>query len=245
MSDSSYAYGASSTKNPFRYALALWRFMRSKTDDDVVSEVAIIELGFARSRFGRRLARWEDTIKVLEQEPKAQKALAEQALMGPIDLDKLAQCQFGTLGHTFAEHCRNRGINPNLVDIPLEEESDWLLNHMYQTHDIWHVITGWANDEIGEIGLGGFYCAQLKSPPFFIFLFALIMLKKVWRKEEGIDEFMRAFYSGYQMGLSADLLFGVNWSHYWDTPLAELRGELGVDSREATHYGQGILAEAA
>ena len=57
MTDSAYAYSATSTRNPFRYALALWRFMRSMTDDEAVAEVAIIEIGFARSRFGRRYRR--------------------------------------------------------------------------------------------------------------------------------------------------------------------------------------------
>jgi hypothetical protein len=58
MAASNFAYTAQSTKNPFRYALAVWRFLRSDTDDNIISVVAIIEIGFALSWFGRRLARW-------------------------------------------------------------------------------------------------------------------------------------------------------------------------------------------
>ena len=57
MPASEYSFSAESTRNPFRYALAVWRFLRSDTDDNIIPEVAIIEIGFARSKFGRRLAR--------------------------------------------------------------------------------------------------------------------------------------------------------------------------------------------
>jgi len=164
-----YAYSAESTRNPFRYALALWRFIRSDTDDDIISEVAIIEIGFARSRFGRRLARWEEVLDRLRNDPATQPAAAEARVDTAIDLDALQSLEEGCLGQVFAEHCRNRGINPNLVNVPIEQESDWLLNHLFQTHDIWHVLTGWSNDEVGEVGLAGFYCGQLGSPPFLYF----------------------------------------------------------------------------
>ena len=245
MSTPEYAYSPISTKNPFRYGLALWRFMRSKTDDDIISEVAIIEIGFARSKFGRRLARWEETIALLEENAQAKAAMDERVVAGPIIIEELEALEHGTLGQIFAEHCRNRGLNPNLVDIPLEVESDWLLNHLFQSHDIWHVITGWANDEVGEVGLAGFYCGQLRCPPFFIFLFSLIMLKKVLRRDDQINEHISAFCSGYQSGRTAQPLFGVDWSQHWDVSLKELRKSFCVDSNEAGEFGEGILAEAA
>ena len=245
MPAANYAYSAKSTRNPLRYALALGRFMRSKTDDDIISEVAIIEIGFARSRFGRRLARWGKTIDLLKQNPQTRKALQERLVVGPIVLEDLEHLKYGSLGQVFAEHCNNRGLNPNLVDIPLEEESDWLLNHLFQSHDIWHVITGWANDDVGEVGLAGFYCGQLRSPPFFIFLFALIMLKKVLRRDDDIEEHISAFCSGYSSGQTANPLFGIDWSKHWETPLKEMRQRLAVDPKEAREFGEGILAEAA
>jgi len=245
MTDRDYAYSPVATRNPFRYGLALWRFMRSKSADDVISEVAIIEIGFARSRFGRRLARWEETIAFLEETVDMDKSVLEETMKGPIVLEDLEILPFGTLGQVFSEHCRNRQINPNLINVPLEEDSDWLLNHLFQTHDIWHVVTGWANDEIGEVGLAGFYCGQLRSPPFFIFLYSLIMLKRVLRRDRQINDFIRAFGQGYESGRRACPLFGIRWADHWATPLAELRRELMVESSGAAEFGEGILAAAA
>jgi ubiquinone biosynthesis protein Coq4 len=245
MSTSNYAYSAESTKNPFRYALAIWRFLRSDTNDDVVPEVAIIEIGFARSRFGRRLARWDITLDRLRSDPTTEEAVRKRLVPGAIDLEAIESLEEGCLGQVFAEHCRNRGINPNLIDIPVEEDSDWLLNHLYQTHDIWHVLTGWSNDEVGEIGLAGFYCGQLGSPPFFIFLLSLILLKKVLRRNDDIDEQIDAFCAGYRAGQTAQPLFGINWAEHWEIPLLEQRRLLGIDATESSAYGQGIMAKAA
>jgi ubiquinone biosynthesis protein Coq4 len=169
----------------------------------------------------------------------------EKGASRPILLEELECLPYGTLGQVFAEHCHNRGLNPNLVDVPLEDETDWLLSHLFRTHDIWHVMTGWANDEIGEVGLAGFYCGQLRSPPFFIFLYSLIMLKRVLRKDQQIDDFIRAFCAGYDSGRQASPLFGVNWADHWSTPLTEIRKNFSIETTSANQFGEGILAEAA
>jgi ubiquinone biosynthesis protein COQ4 len=245
MPASEHVFSAESTRNPFRYALAVWRFLRSDTDDNIIPEVAIIEIGFARSRFGRRLARWEVVLDRLRNDPATELAIAEKQVGAPIDLDFLESLEEGSLGQVFAEHCRNRGINPNLIDVPVEQESDWLLNHLFQSHDIWHVLTGWSNDEVGEVGLAGFYCGQLGSPPFFVFLLSLIFLKKVMRKNNDIDEHLSALCSGYRSGRAAKPLVGIDWSTRWELPLDEQRRLLEIDSEEAGDYGQGIMARAA
>ena len=245
MSQPEYAYSAKPTSNPFRYALALWRFFRSKTGDDIVPEVAIIEIGFARSRFGRRLARWEETIAHLNKDPQTAPALKAQATSLPVRLDELERLPHGSLGQVFAEHCRNRGINPNLIQVPLEEDSDWLLNHLFQSHDIWHVITGWSNDDVGEAGLAGFYCGQMNSPAFFGFLYGLILIKAVLRREDNVNDLIAAFNTGFHSGRKAAPLFGIIWEERWATPLVELRQRFAIDPHEAGEFGEGILAEAA
>ena len=240
-----YAYSANSTRNPFRYALAVWRFLRSDTDDNIIPEVAIIEVGFARSKFGKRLSRWGVILDRLLKDPVTQSAATERLVGTPIDLDALGELEAGCIGQVFAEHCRNRGINPNLVNVPIEEDADWVLNHLFHTHDIWHVITGWSNDDVGEIGLGGFYCGQLGSPPFFIFLFSLSLFKKVLQRDADIDEHIHAFCAGYRAGRAAQPLFGIDWSSRWEVRLAEQRRLLAIDPTVAKNYGEGIMARAA
>jgi ubiquinone biosynthesis protein Coq4 len=245
MNDSSYAYSAQPTKNPFRLALALWRFMKSDVTDENVGEVAIIEISFARSRIGRRLAQWEHTIEQLPGPGQTVEDVRRRTESEPISLDDLQQCAQGSLGRAFADHCEARGLNPNLVQIPLQHETDWMLKHLFQTHDIWHVVTGWGNDQPGEVGLGGFYCGQLRSPGFFVFLLSLIWLKAVLRREGDLDRLVHAFVTGYQMGRQAQPLFGYNWYRNWDVPLAEVRNQLQLDTQSIMGLSESIMSEAA
>jgi hypothetical protein len=52
-----YQYPASLIGNPLRYALALWRAIRDPAN---ASEMKMVEIGLARSRVGRRFARWHE-----------------------------------------------------------------------------------------------------------------------------------------------------------------------------------------
>ena len=67
MPDLRYTYSTQPTRNPFRYMLALWRSAKDPTN---THEVAIVEMGFARSRLGRRFANWESVLEALRRDPR-------------------------------------------------------------------------------------------------------------------------------------------------------------------------------
>lgn len=238
MPEIQYAYSSSPTRNPFRYALAVWRVLRDPTD---TYEVAIVEMGFARSRLGRRFARWEDVTDALRGDPRTRPALLARQPCDPIDLDALAGRPAGTLGRVFAEHCRARGLNPNLGYIPPNDEVDWMLHHLALTHDLWHVVTGWGNDLAGETGLGGFYMGQLGGPAFFGYLLGLLSLSTALRRRS-FQQFMDAMTAGYEMGKQAEPLFGVDWSTLWDVPLGDVRARFKLTG--AGVVGEGIRTAA-
>jgi ubiquinone biosynthesis protein Coq4 len=116
-----------------------------------------------------------------------------------------------------------------------------MLNHLYQTHDIWHVFTGWGNDLPGEFGLGGFYCAQLKSPTFFGYMTALLVLNVVMRRAN-LDEVLEAFSVGYRSGKHAQPLWGQDWDALWEVPIEELHARFEIDRTGIV--GEGIRAAA-
>jgi ubiquinone biosynthesis protein Coq4 len=233
-----FAYSARPVRNPLRYLLALWRVAR---DLRATEEAAIVEIGFARSRLGRRFARWEAVLDELRRDPRTAQTLRGSHRFGPIDLDRLVRLPEGTLGRVFAEHCRARGLDPNLVRIPEGDPVDDLLAHLFATHDLWHVTTGWGNDETGEVGLGGFYLAQVPAT-FFAFLLAVVMLNTVFVKPQALRERMEALVAGYQSGRTARPLYGVDWEALWEVPIAEVRAELGLAG--ARIVGEGIRAAA-
>lgn len=238
MPNANYAYAARPTRNPFRFLLAVWRLVRDPTDTDAA---AVVEIGFAFSRLGRRFARWEEVVATLRSDPRTEPALRERRPAEAIDPARLDRLPEGSLGRVFADHCRARHLDPNLVRVPATDEVTWLIGHLYQTHDVWHVVTGWGNDEIGEYGLGAFYLAQLGAPPFFGFLMALALVSTILRRRS-LAEFMQAVVAGYEMGRSAEPLFGIDWEAYWDVPLVAVRERLGVAG--CATQGEGIAAAA-
>ena len=131
--------------------------------------------------------------------PRTAPALLARRVCEPIDLDHLATKPEGTLSRAVAAHCRARGLDPSLGYVPPEDEVDWMLHHLLLTHDIWHVVTGWGNDESGEYGVGGFYMAQLSAPPFFGYPLGLAALSTALRRRSFRD-FMEAIVTGFLMG---------------------------------------------
>jgi ubiquinone biosynthesis protein COQ4 len=238
MSEAAYQYSSQPTRNPFRWLLAAWRVSRDLTN---THEAAIVEIGFSRSGLGRRFAGWQQVADELAANPATASALQERACIGPIDLRALSSLPAGTLGHAFASHCLSRGLDPNLVSIPVQTDADFVMAHLFEVHDVWHVVTGWGNDELGEVGLGGFYLAQLGLPLIALML-VLILLNTIVRRPATLRARMDALVAGYQMGKSAEPLFGVRWDEHWSRPVSEIRRELRLDPGQA--LGEGILAAA-
>ncbi len=240
MASTTYGYSAEPTRNPFRYLRAAWRLVRLDPET-TTDDAAVVELGFARSKIGRRFARWEVVVDSLHQDLRTATAIRERKPFGPIRLEALEELPERTLGRVFAAHCRTRSLNPNLVRVPPTDEIGWLLNHLFQTHDVWHVVTGWGNDIAGEIGLGAFYAAQLGNPAFFGYLLALVQLNMVWRGAD-LGQFFEAFCAGYESGKQSQPLFGADWDALWAVPLDEVRTRFGISTERRT--GEGIRAAA-
>ena len=67
-------------KNPFRTALALWRVVKDSEDAGAnIEEAAIVQFAFNRSRWGRKIARWD----LLAQEVGQSSAEAKQTNIFP------------------------------------------------------------------------------------------------------------------------------------------------------------------
>jgi ubiquinone biosynthesis protein Coq4 len=238
MANGSYSYSSRPTRNPFRWLLAAWRVSRDLTN---TNEAAIVEIGFSRSRIGRRFAGWRQTADELLAAPETADAMRARERLGPIDVAALASLPDGTLGRVFADHCARRGIDPNLVAVPVEDETDFVMAHLFESHDLWHVTTGWGNDEVGEVGLGGFYLSQLGLPLIALML-VLILINTIVSRPTTLRERMDALVAGYQMGKSARPLFGLDWNELFARPLGDVRRELNLEPSDA--LGEGIRTAA-
>lgn len=165
----------------------------------------------------------------LEADPHHRAALTARRRMTRIDLSALAKLPEGTLGRCFAENMRAQGLDP--ADLPRLDANDpgsFVAAHLYETHDIWHTVTGFATDIPGELGLQAFYAAQLPLPLPIAILSAGLMntlLFAIHEREARMDAIVR----GWELGRRAKPLFGRAWDEMWEMPLEEVRAALALD----------------
>jgi ubiquinone biosynthesis protein Coq4 len=161
--------------------------------------------------------------------PSAASALRERPRLGPLDLPALRQLPPGTLGRAFAEHLDTHGLDPDAL--PRREahtDTEYLRAHLFEVHDIWHVLTGFGTDVAGELGVMAFNLAQLGSPFAAGILIGGLANTLLYAFPER-DVRMRAIVRGWLLGKRAHLLFGTRWAELWETPLETLRARFGLD----------------
>jgi ubiquinone biosynthesis protein COQ4 len=160
--------------------------------------------------------------------PEAARAFDERPRIGPIDLSHLARLPKGTLGEVFAHHMLTNELDPSSLPlIPSDTEVAFLRAHLYETHDIWHAVTGFDTDVASELGLQAFYLAQFPGGLPAAILGGGFFNTLIYKMDER-DARMRAIVRGWLLGKRAKPFFGVRWADLWSVPMEEVRRRLGV-----------------
>jgi ubiquinone biosynthesis protein COQ4 len=174
----------------------------------------------------------------LVREGAAASALAERPRLR-VDLHELGRLPAGTLGRTYADHMRANGLDPAAIPtLTAETDLKFIVAHLYETHDVWHAVTGFMTDVAGELGLQAFYAAQLPGnlPPI---LMATGLLNTAFFAMDDRQRRMNAIARGWAMGQRARPLFGQRWDKRWSQPIAEVRASLNVEP-----YAESVAAAA-
>ena len=148
--------------------------------------------------------------------------------MPRLDLNALQALPEGSLGRCFSDDMRARGLDP--ADLPTLDAPDaesFLSAHLYETHDIWHTVTGFSTDIAGELGLQAFYAAQLAGPLPIAILSAGLLNTLLYAMDDR-EARMDAIVRGWRLGRQARPLFGRAWDDMWHLPLREVRNMLGL-----------------
>jgi ubiquinone biosynthesis protein COQ4 len=144
------------------------------------------------------------------------------------DLDALMKLPSGTLGNAFAHHIIDKGFDPDYFrKRELKDDVDYILMRLRQTHDIWHVITGFDTDPIGELGVKAVEVAQTRRPMAGVVTSAGF-LKYLLRDPEDLGKVLATISAGYQMGIKSKLLLAQKWEAHWERPVAEWRTMLNL-----------------
>lgn len=205
-----------------RWRRALGALAKVLVDPERTDQVLEFAIHANAGSLARRIDRFFD-------DPRGRRLYEERRAIDSrtIDLDRLGRLPGGTLGRAYADFLRSRGITPEVFDGPPRHVSDpriaYLVQRMRQTHDLWHVVTGYGTDPASEIALQAFTFAQVGAPSSLI-LATAGTLRGV-RQAPGLP---REVIAAFRAGRRARELVVFPWEDHWETPLAEVRELLGV-----------------
>jgi ubiquinone biosynthesis protein Coq4 len=210
--------------NPLNTLRMLRSFWRLSQDPNQLGEV------FAIADRGSKPEILAETARFVSRDPQGARALSEGVRLGAIDLVALQKLPVGTLGRVFADHMIDNGLDPRAIPVPTYPAGDfrYVKTHLRETHDVWHVVTGFDTDVAGEIGLQAFYLAQLPSRLSAV-LIAMSFVHLATKNIDARDPIMNAVLRGWALGKQARPFFGFDWAKHWATPLADVRKLLGVE----------------
>jgi ubiquinone biosynthesis protein COQ4 len=168
---------------------------------------------------------------------------AERYLAPTPDIPKLLQCPPDSLGYAYANYIHTAGFDPGFYrSMAVGDDTSYLLLRLRQTHDLWHVVTGFATSVPGELGLKAFELAQTRRTMAGI-LIAGGFLKCLLQTPDELDQLLNNISRGYRMGLQAKPLLAQKWEANWDKSLAAWRSELGIKVvGEASVKGDFVVA---
>jgi ubiquinone biosynthesis protein COQ4 len=172
-------------------------------------------------------------VQQLQRSEEGRRLLSERpSLQGKeLDLSALERLPEGTLGHEFARYFRDNKISPFETTLELKNDIDFIGKRYRETHDVLHLMTGYATDVVGEMELQAYALGNLGiRTAVLILLFGTLEHFKVPQSGVGRAEYLRRLKAAYQRGRASKQFLDFWFEHHWETPVATLSARLCAPS---------------
>lgn len=217
---------------PLKALRAFRRLVRDKEDTAQVFEIM-------RALSGRSIGRgYNRMLKTMEGGRQA--FLREELAHRLDDPEWLARFGPGTVGAAYREFRDARGFTAEgLADearkvaplVDAEHPVIWYSRRLRDVHDVWHVLTGYETDALGEACVVAFSYAQTRNLGFAFIGWGAA--REIQRENRSIPA-RRAVLQAYHNGRAARWLPGLDYEALFARPLDEARTRLKI--RPATAY---------
>ena len=223
---------------PITALRAFRRLVRDKEDTAQVFEIMRALSGGSIARgYNRMLGTMEGGRQAFLREELAHK------LDDPV---WLAKFPVGSVGGAYREFREARGFTAEgladearkvapLVDAP--HPVIWYSRRLRDVHDIWHVLTGYGTDALGEACVVSFSYGQTGNLGFAFIGWGAA---REIRREAPTVPARRAVWQAWRNGRAAQWLPGLDYEALFEQPLEQARDQLGI--RPATVY-QAVPAD--
>ncbi|MDG2989646.1 Coq4 family protein [Candidatus Synechococcus calcipolaris G9] len=180
----------------------------------------------------------EIAVAEARKNPEVNALFEERWLPGKLDLNELIKLPEGTLGHVFAADMLAKGFDPDFFHkVPVENDIAYMKMLWRSTHDIYHVVTGFDTDIVGELALQAFMIAQ-HSIPISIMAYGAGLVETALYSPQDLDRLMQETTRAWDMGTQTPAKFlAQKWDQYLDQPLTAVRDQLGIPkSLQSQHH---------
>ncbi len=193
--------------------------------DDTAKVFAVIDALSSRTdtRMFDRFRGSETGARLLAAQPRLLEVLSQR--------EALLAMAPGTLGRAYGEFMNREQISADgLVqadqegaDFQVSAERRWFGERLRDMHDLWHVVTGYERDLVGEASLLAFTYAQTRNPGI-----GLIVAAAYWKAGGQVSYARRLIREGYRRGANAAWLPEQDWEALLAQPLQKVRDQLRV-----------------
>jgi len=204
---------------------SLQRLLADKEDTRQVFEIMRALNGQATAKGYLRLLSTPEGGRIAYE----RKEFAER-LMDDAWLDSLPA---GSVGAAYRDFIRTEQLSAEgLADVSREGIADvdnphpyaWFGRRTRDVHDIWHILSGYHRDALGEACLVAFSYAQTKGLGWALIAFGAASRARKDRSHP----YVKAIWQGYQRGKAAQWLLGEDYERLMAEPLEAARRRLGI-----------------
>jgi ubiquinone biosynthesis protein COQ4 len=214
-------------REPVRAGKALRRLLADKEDTAAVFELMSALAGKAIPRGYARLLSTPQGGRIAYEHDEFADRLSDRAWLesfGP-----------GTVGAAYRDFIAPRGLSAEGLADESRKVADteidaahpfaWYARRIRDTHDIWHVLTGYNTDGLGEACLVAFSYQQTKSLGFGVIAHAA---KREARKANNGYPLAEAIAEGFRNGKTAAWLPAIDYPALFAEDLDAARERLGI-----------------
>ncbi|MBD2355149.1 ubiquinone biosynthesis protein [Tolypothrix sp. FACHB-123] len=176
---------------------------------------------------------YELAAESMKIDPNVANLITERYSPPAHNLEQLLTLPSDSLGYVYASRLKELGLQRIDLEIDINSDTAYIEYRWQQTHDIWHIITGFGVSNIEEIGLQAFYLAQFRLPLAGM-LIANALISMTLLTPEDLPQLLHTISQGWMMGLKAKLLFAQRWEDAWEKPLSQWQAELNIQPFNAT-----------
>ena len=203
---------------------ALNRLLADKEDTTQVFEIMRALNGSATAKAYHRLLATSQGGRIAYERVEFSRRLMDDAW-----LDSLPE---GSVGAAYREFIRSEDLSAEgLADVSREGINDvdnphpyaWFARRTRDVHDVWHILSGYHRDALGEACLVAFSYAQTRGLGW-----ALIAFGAASRSRGTKYPTLKAIWQGYQRGKAAKWLLGEDYEALMAEPLEAARRRLGI-----------------